>query len=514
MQGTTDPSRRACYLSEYGKWMEADFSACRSLSLAALLASTLASLLGLLPGQLTGQLLSVVQLLAGTAGTADIDATATLLALATANPASLTASALLDAAGSVAAIAASLEGVLAAVEPSAASGPQWPLLADRLADMALGLVAARPPADIVPGWPDLFSLTSSYLYLAAFAARSATLAPFNWSSVTRAAAIGSASLQLPAANLGACVPACSVAVGLYPHSAVFLPGQPSTSSVLSVRLNNTRNTTLATPIEFTLELSCQGACREYIRGLISRMAGYPVAAIDGNTAIATRSNNQTHLFAVYQLANASLANVTNSSALAVVAVPPSCTWWNFSARNWSSSGCAVVRVADGAVTCRCWHLTNFAILMNPRNSDGDGRSGSNGDGSNGGSSNGSSSSNSTYSAASETEAELALSLLSTVGCEFLPCVSISCSVCRGPCRAVRACCALLIQAADSHVLSIKSSLPKNVHETAVAVSSRYRCVLSMAGLVALLLVLLLLRREKFMTVHHFVLAQLAVALFW
>jgi hypothetical protein len=43
-----------------------------------------------------------------------------------------------------------------------------------------------------------------------------------------------------------------------------------------------------------------------------------------------------------------------------------CVFWDFSLRNglgdWSQAGCAYTGLKDGIVTCRCFHLTNFAIL--------------------------------------------------------------------------------------------------------------------------------------------------------
>ncbi|XP_028418096.1 adhesion G-protein coupled receptor G6-like [Dendronephthya gigantea] len=42
-----------------------------------------------------------------------------------------------------------------------------------------------------------------------------------------------------------------------------------------------------------------------------------------------------------------------------------CSYWNFSAGNWSQEGCKFERVLeDGRVLCSCNHFTNFAMLMN------------------------------------------------------------------------------------------------------------------------------------------------------
>lgn len=44
-----------------------------------------------------------------------------------------------------------------------------------------------------------------------------------------------------------------------------------------------------------------------------------------------------------------------------------CVFWDFSLANglgdWSSAGCTYTGTKDGIVTCRCFHLTNFAMLM-------------------------------------------------------------------------------------------------------------------------------------------------------
>ena len=45
-----------------------------------------------------------------------------------------------------------------------------------------------------------------------------------------------------------------------------------------------------------------------------------------------------------------------------------CVSWDFSAAgnrgNWTTEGCARIAVTeDGMVTCRCDHLTNFAVLI-------------------------------------------------------------------------------------------------------------------------------------------------------
>ncbi len=44
---------------------------------------------------------------------------------------------------------------------------------------------------------------------------------------------------------------------------------------------------------------------------------------------------------------------------------PRCAFWDFDARGWSEDGCEVVLADDGdnVTTCRCNHLTNFAVIL-------------------------------------------------------------------------------------------------------------------------------------------------------
>ncbi|XP_052215789.1 adhesion G protein-coupled receptor L3-like isoform X2 [Dreissena polymorpha] len=44
---------------------------------------------------------------------------------------------------------------------------------------------------------------------------------------------------------------------------------------------------------------------------------------------------------------------------------PICSFWNASIFSWDTTGCRVMSSNHSSATCRCTHLTNFAILMSP-----------------------------------------------------------------------------------------------------------------------------------------------------
>ncbi|XP_052239707.1 adhesion G protein-coupled receptor L3-like isoform X4 [Dreissena polymorpha] len=45
--------------------------------------------------------------------------------------------------------------------------------------------------------------------------------------------------------------------------------------------------------------------------------------------------------------------------------PPICSFWNATIFSWDTSGCRVLSSEHSSATCRCTHLTNFAVLMSP-----------------------------------------------------------------------------------------------------------------------------------------------------
>ncbi|KAH3690821.1 hypothetical protein DPMN_191677 [Dreissena polymorpha] len=45
--------------------------------------------------------------------------------------------------------------------------------------------------------------------------------------------------------------------------------------------------------------------------------------------------------------------------------PPICSFWNATIFSWDTSGCRVLFSEHSSATCRCTHLTNFAVLMSP-----------------------------------------------------------------------------------------------------------------------------------------------------
>ncbi|KAH3830442.1 hypothetical protein DPMN_103686 [Dreissena polymorpha] len=44
---------------------------------------------------------------------------------------------------------------------------------------------------------------------------------------------------------------------------------------------------------------------------------------------------------------------------------PTCSFWNTSLFAWDTTGCLVMSSNHSSATCRCTHVTNFAILMSP-----------------------------------------------------------------------------------------------------------------------------------------------------
>lgn len=41
----------------------------------------------------------------------------------------------------------------------------------------------------------------------------------------------------------------------------------------------------------------------------------------------------------------------------------SCVSWNFQLQQWMNDGCITSVGLGGIITCRCNHLTNFAVLV-------------------------------------------------------------------------------------------------------------------------------------------------------
>jgi len=42
---------------------------------------------------------------------------------------------------------------------------------------------------------------------------------------------------------------------------------------------------------------------------------------------------------------------------------PRCVFWDFSSSSWSGDGCYIVSAKKTSTTCKCFHLTNFAVLL-------------------------------------------------------------------------------------------------------------------------------------------------------
>ena len=45
-----------------------------------------------------------------------------------------------------------------------------------------------------------------------------------------------------------------------------------------------------------------------------------------------------------------------------------CVFWDFEASEWSTEGCRTI-VKDDSISCRCRHLTNFAVLVSLRHTN-------------------------------------------------------------------------------------------------------------------------------------------------
>jgi hypothetical protein len=495
--GFVDVSRRACYLSEYGSWMLADVSDCESAGLTALLLTTPGLLSPLLGGSLALALQGILSLLVGVLGVADITNTDTLVQRLLLVPSSLVSADLSSLLTSVSAVVASQINLLGAADTlSAPRGPPWPLVTDTIANLALALFAATSPTGLAPGvWTPLFSSVSPWLAVLVFAARPTSVVDFVWTS-TIGLLNTPFNVSVPAANFRACGSAvCRIAVAAYPSSTAFVPTLPTVTPVLSVRLNASETITLAAPITFSLGLACLGACLEYTRGLVSASTAINVSLIGGSPMLHTRQGNSTHIFANYTVTNTTTNTNTSYTMLSFIALMPVCVWWDFDTRNWSATGCALVTVGlpSGTVTCRCTHLTNFGVLMTgaPSGHGGGGNGGGGGGGGGVGSSN----------SASPTHPPFLCGNSSNATSDDDNNIT-DCSNATGDSGTIN----------DSLGGMVDDRIYASRTERALSLLSTVGCVISMVCLLLLLLVLFYLRNERFVSLHHFVLSQLALAL--
>lgn len=208
--------------------------------------------------------------------------------------------------------------------------------------------------------------------------------PVVWNSSAVAVTQSEGSLYLPAAACAALCGAypCEVAAALYDDASMFVAKQlaltvagVAASGVMSFRIAARDNSTnvsfapvplavpLVAPVNMTFTLGCAAGCQAALAASLGLATGLRVDA-----ASIALTVDATGVHAVFTPIGSAAATARRSaSSVQRVELQSSCAWWNF-AVGWDASGCDTALDAEtGRVVCTCMHLTNFAVLVTPRN---------------------------------------------------------------------------------------------------------------------------------------------------